>query len=111
MTKGLDFIEQYLPDTPVRALAAVLAEFQKQNPDCNFQQMSREIIEFLEEVVEIDGIVTKGERMAIEEIQEAFHEVGELLLKKKAKQGYHGLKKTANTLLSSTAELVPEKYR
>ena len=103
--KGLSYIEQNRPEKAVYEFATALANYKKKNPDCNFHQMTAEIIEFVEEVVEIDGKVTNEERIAIEAMRRAFNEVGESLLQKTTKQGLSNLRKTKNKLLSFASKI------
>ena len=73
--EGMSFIESRLSDFSVKELALSLAKFNKYNKDCNFKSMSRDILEFLREVIAADGRVDEREEMAIEKVQAVFDEV------------------------------------
>lgn len=73
------FIERALPllerasDTgSISSIAKALAEFQSMNPDCNANAMQKELLTFLRNVVEADGIVTNREQSALDVIAGEF---------------------------------------
>lgn len=49
--------------------AKALAALKRQNPDCNYEAMSEELVQFLIEIAEADGAVDDGERRAIESVR------------------------------------------
>ncbi|MBS0505522.1 MAG: TerB family tellurite resistance protein [Proteobacteria bacterium] len=53
----------------LKAAAASLARFQIENPDCNPDAMRGELIGFLREVAEADGVVDEREELAIEKVE------------------------------------------
>lgn len=85
--EGMSFTECRLSDFSVKGLALSLAEFQKQNKDCNFKAMSREIGGFLREIIEADGRIDEREEMAIEKVQAEFDEVARFKIKEVVKKG------------------------
>jgi len=54
-------------------IATALVDFTKKNPDCNYEEISREILIILEEIVQADGIVTKEESQAIDDVRKVFN--------------------------------------
>ena len=85
--EGMTFVKVRLSDFSVKGLARSLGEFKKQSKDCNFKAMSREIVGFLREVIEADGRIDEREEMAIEKVQDVFHDVARFNLTQVAKAG------------------------
>lgn len=85
--EGMSFTESRLSDFSVKELAQSLAEFKKHNKDCNFKAMSREIVDFLREVIEADGRIDEREEMAIEKVQAVFADVARFKIKEVTKKG------------------------
>lgn len=56
----------------VKHLARAVATFQVASPDCNPGAMHRELMTFLREVVEADGVMDEREEMALDAIETAF---------------------------------------
>ena len=52
---GIKYIESTLGGLSIKELARTMAEFASENPDCNFNMMSQEILGFLRNIVEVDG--------------------------------------------------------
>ena len=73
--KGMAETERRLPEFSVEALARTLAEFKKCNKDCHYEEMSRELISFLRQMMAADGRIDHREEAAIEEIQAVFKDV------------------------------------
>jgi tellurite resistance protein len=84
---GLSEIERSSGEHTIKGVALKLAEFKKENPDCNYSSMSNEIVRFLIEVSEVDGILDEREEMAVERVKRVFDEVGTFSLTKTAKDG------------------------
>lgn len=85
--EGMSFTESRLSDFSVKELARLLAEFKKHNKDCNFKAMSREVVDFLREVIEADGRIDEREEMAIEKVQAVFDDVARFKIKEVIKKG------------------------
>jgi uncharacterized tellurite resistance protein B-like protein len=86
--EGMAFIEKKLADFSVKGLARSLGEFKKQNRDCNFKAMSREIVAILREIIEADWCIDEREEMAVEKVQNIFEEVDRVNLKQFARSGF-----------------------
>lgn len=81
VTSGITVIEASLNDFSIKDLATTFAEFSKVNPDCNYQEMTRDLIEFIGKVIESDGIIDEREELALEKIQAIFLETGRTFTK------------------------------
>lgn len=66
---ALPLIEESTEGKSVEEVAQVLAEFKRQNPDCNYQTMSAGLIAFLTEIAEADGAVSEAEQAAIDRVR------------------------------------------
>ena len=75
---GLKAIEEGLDEYKIQTVASDLAEFKQANPDCNFQEMSKEIVNFLQEVAEADGELDEREVLAINSVKSIFEEAGKV---------------------------------
>lgn len=67
---ALKIIEENTTDHSLNELVESLAEFKKANPDCNYQEMCRDLVGFLREVAEADGKIDEREEMAIEKVEQ-----------------------------------------
>lgn len=94
--RGLEFVRIHLDEHSVQDLAETLAAFQKENPDCNFSAMSKEILGFLEQVMHADGRIDEREEMAIEKIRAVFREAGSLSVTRTLRSGWEQITKTAS---------------
>jgi uncharacterized tellurite resistance protein B-like protein len=65
---GIKEIEAAAGDYTIKQVAEKLAAFKKQNPDCNYATMSKELITFLNELSAADGVVDEREELAIEKV-------------------------------------------
>ncbi len=74
--QGLAFIEFNLDRFNTRDLAGRLTELQKTNVDCHFDSMSREIENFLNNIVEADGVIDHREEQAVADVKRIFEEAG-----------------------------------
>jgi hypothetical protein len=73
---GLAHIEGVIDGFTIGDIAARLANFQKGNPDCNYEKMCEDIVAFLGELSEADGIVDERKELALQEVQRVFAEAG-----------------------------------
>jgi hypothetical protein len=73
---GLTFIEQKGAHNSIKEIAQALAEFKRENPDCNYESMSKELLAFLECIAKVDGAMDEREELAIERVARTFEEVG-----------------------------------
>lgn len=91
VNEGLLFIECNISEFSITDLARSLAEYKKQNPDCNYDDMSKEILHLLKEAIEADGKLDEREDMAIERIEQVFKEANKLKFKSKIKSFFEKL--------------------
>ncbi|MEE9425610.1 MAG: hypothetical protein V3V18_11645 [Methylococcales bacterium] len=85
---GIALTESNLSSFSIKEIAYNLGEFQKSNPDCNFREMSKEILIFLEGVMKSDGKIDAREELAIERIERIFGEVSKINIKKNILAGW-----------------------
>jgi hypothetical protein len=78
VSAGLDELERVADDHTIRKVAEQLANFKKQNPDCNYSTMTTEILAFLKDLSVVDGVVDEREELAIEKVEAVFAEVDRL---------------------------------
>jgi len=76
---ALDVLQQNVDKSRLSEMANSLAEFSRQNPDCNFQAIQAELRKLLTEVAEADGHLDEREEMAIERIENALRERNSLI--------------------------------
>lgn len=80
---GIAHLEQQLANFSIEDIARRLAEFKKNSPDCNYDAMSQNILEFLNQVMEADGRIDEAEETAIESVRVIFSEAGKSVLSKR----------------------------
>jgi hypothetical protein len=80
---GIAHLEQNLANFSIEDIARQLAEFKKNSPDCNYEAMSQNILEFLNQVMEADGRIDEAEEMAIESVRTIFTEAGKSAFSKR----------------------------
>jgi len=66
---ALPIIESSIQGKSLKDMAGSLAEFQMENPDCNPNQMKKDIKSFLEEIAYSDGDYSEVEELAIEAVE------------------------------------------
>lgn len=67
--EGTAIVESQLHQYSISEQAQLLANFQKHNKDCNYREMSRQLLIFLREIIEADGHIDKREETAIADVQ------------------------------------------
>ena len=83
--RAVDVLISGADDTRVKTIAKALAAFQNANPDCNGEAMRTELLAFLREVVEADGVLDEREELAIDAIAAVFKTQKSLTLHKVGK--------------------------
>ena len=97
---GIGHIEASLDELSVVDQAQTMAEFASQNRDCNFAVMSQEILDFLRQIVALDGDVDPRDEKAIAEIEDIFRSANRFSLRGKLQDGWGLLKNRSARLLS-----------
>ncbi len=97
---GIGHIEASLDELSVVDQAQTMAEFASQNRDCNFAVMSQEILDFLRQIVALDGDVDPRDEKAIAEIEDIFRSANRFSLRGKLQDGWALLKNRSARLLS-----------
>jgi uncharacterized tellurite resistance protein B-like protein len=72
VTRALEVLEGAREQVRVQAIARTLCEFQTANPDCNAEAMQAELMSFLRDVMEADGVLDEREELAIAAITSVF---------------------------------------
>ncbi|MCK4840453.1 MAG: TerB family tellurite resistance protein [Methylococcales bacterium] len=86
---GIAFTESNLSNFSIQEIACSLAEFQKTNPDCNYREMTKEMLTFLKGITESDGKIDAREEMIIEKIECIFAEANKINIKKNIVTGWN----------------------
>jgi uncharacterized tellurite resistance protein B-like protein len=76
---ALDVLQQNIDKSRLSEMANSLAEFSRQNPDCDFRSMHKELRKLLTEIAEADGHLDEREEMAIQRVAEALRAQNSLL--------------------------------
>lgn len=69
-------IEANTSDQSLNSLVAVLADFKKANPDCNYEVMCKDLVAFLRQVAEADNRLDEREEMTLEKVEQILLERG-----------------------------------
>ena len=99
--KSLLYTETKLSDFSIKDIATALAEFKKSNPDCNYSVMSKDILSFLTDIMQSDGIIDEREEMAINLVDSIFTEVGKINITKNIKEGINVAKDKVGDILTN----------
>lgn len=94
--RALDLLEEESGPKRVKQLARALAEFQTNNPDCNAAEMQSDLMRFLREVAEADGVLDEREELALDAIEAEFRAEQELSFAKASKAATEVAKATAS---------------
>ena len=94
VTEGIRYTESRINEFSIRSLAQTLAEFTRENRDCNFKLMSQEILVFLGNIVATDGKLSKHQKMEIENIKSIFNSAGKFSLIQKLRAGWGSIRQT-----------------
>lgn len=94
VTEGIRYTESRINEFSSKSLAQTLAEFTRENRDCNFKLMSQEILGFLGHIVTTDGKLSKHQEMEIENIKSIFNSAGKFSLIQKLRAGWGPIRQT-----------------
>jgi len=84
--RALPVIEQNAAAQSLKSLAAGLARFSRDNPDCNATTMRTDLIAFLREIALADGQLDEREEMGIETVDRIWREEGRWSLSRRLAQ-------------------------
>ncbi|WP_426041698.1 TerB family tellurite resistance protein [Brevundimonas sp. TWP2-3-4b1] len=70
--RALDLLAVTTDEARVKVIAKALADFQAASPDCNGVAMQTELLRFLRDVIEADGVIDEREDLAIDAISATF---------------------------------------
>ncbi len=77
---SMGLIEPQLNAFKIATLATELVAYKKSNPDCNYAVMSRDLMAFLKEVMEADGVVDEREELVLKRVEGIFAEAERISL-------------------------------
>ena len=97
--EGIRYTESRISEFSIKSLAQTLAEFTRENRDCNFQMMSQEILDFLRHIVTLDGHVDPRDEQAIVEIENIFKSANRFSLRRRLRDGWGVVKDRSARLL------------
>ncbi|MCF1708712.1 GTP-binding DUF697 domain-containing protein [Tabrizicola sp. J26] len=69
---ALPIIEESISGRSITEAAKALSSYKRQNPDCDYDAMSAEVLRFLTEIAEVDGHVNSIEKASIAEVGRVF---------------------------------------
>ena len=69
---GLQLMEPKLSEFKISEVAEKLVEYKKSNPDCNYEVMKKDLLEFLQEVMESDGVIDEREELVLDKVRSIF---------------------------------------
>lgn len=69
---GIALIEPRLDQFKITGVADELIAYKKSNPDCNYAVMSKELVDFLREVMESDGVIDEREDLTLKRVKGIF---------------------------------------
>lgn len=95
------FTKSKIEDVSIKDISTALATFKKENPDCHYESMTREVLNFLKEIIEADGIVDEREEMALERVETVFNNVNKLSVKKSLMLNLQKIKMSLDKVSSS----------
>lgn len=107
VARALEVILAESGEGRVKALARALAQFQSGNPDCNEAAMQSELLSFLREVAEADGMLDEREELALEAIAAVFKQEAEMTLAKAGRGAGKLVSAAADTIGSVIRRKVP----
>jgi uncharacterized tellurite resistance protein B-like protein len=103
--RSLDLFVEHDIQLSIEGIAAELNEFQKANRDCNHLLMSQELMRFVREIVEADGVVRPEEREALAKLAAEF-QGGPTLTARSRELGKRGLLLSKASATSTSDMLV-----
>lgn len=83
--RALDVLIASADENRVKSIAKGLADFQTASPDCNAEAMQSELLTFLREVVQADGVLDEREELAVDAIVAVFRKENTITLSKVGK--------------------------
>lgn len=93
VTEGIKYTESRINEFSSKRLAQTLAEFTRENRDCNFSMMSQEILGFLGNIVAVDGQLDQRQAREIGKIRVIFKAAGKYSLKRKIQAGWGSIRR------------------
>ena len=69
---GIALIKPRLDQFEIAGVADELVAYKTSNPDCNYAVMSKDLVDFLREVAEVDGVIDEREELMLKGVEEIF---------------------------------------
>jgi len=100
VAEGIEYTESRISEFSIKRLAQTLAEFTRENRDCNFNIMSLEILGFLNNIVAVDGKLNQRQEKEIGRIKSIFKSASRYSMKKTVRAGWGSIRKTVSRFFS-----------
>lgn len=114
VSEGLRLLQSRPDARLVTALAKALSDFQRASPDCNPAAMQHELMQFLNDVVEADGVIASRETRALASIEAVFKAENALLSRdtvRRARGMAKGVRTTVEKAVTAAGGAVVEATR
>lgn len=79
--KSIDLFAEHDSTLSIETISTFLNDFQSANPDCNNSQMKGELMRFVQEIIEADGVVRPEEIDAVAKVRAALDAPNALVVK------------------------------
>ncbi len=100
VAEGLRYVECNLDELSIKELAQTIADFTRQNPDCNFRMISKEILSFLRNIVTTEGHMSPHNEKEITRIESIFKAADKISVRKKLHAAWGSFKKIIGEVYS-----------
>lgn len=91
--EGIRYVESRLDELSVEQLAKTIADYTRQNPDCNFKLMSQEILGFLTDMVTANETIKSDEEAKIRNIEIIFKSAARGNFKRRWQKGLQTIRR------------------
>ena len=97
VTIGLSLIEQSADDFTLVEIVKALADLKRTNPDCNYQHMTKDLLEFLREIALADHREDERETMGIKKVAEILRQEGRFSVTRSASEIWSKVASSGNS--------------